>query len=242
MSELEALRDSINNVNAVSEEAGIGLPFASAAETGLAWAGRIKNPDAVAAPIHELIVPTRQVPRLNDLTYDEEVEIWQTVKERVNKVLEEDNVSAAVILVNDGPPAGQTVGHVHFHVLGINKQEVIDDLEGRFDALTNQYAEVAVAPTAEQIVKTNDPEELAKSIRGFRSNNTGDDLNRTGFSIYTTSQLTKEADDISLNIQAWSQESSRPFGLTNLIRVLNDYRERPYAWPAAHLKQHFTPE
>ncbi|TFK87942.1 diadenosine hydrolase [Polyporus arcularius HHB13444] len=68
-------------------------------------------------PGHVLIIPTRVVPRLADLKHDELASLMASVQ-HVGRVIE--RVYAAdglTIACQDGKAAGQTVPHVHFHLL-----------------------------------------------------------------------------------------------------------------------------
>ncbi|KAH9921926.1 diadenosine hydrolase [Epithele typhae] len=56
-------------------------------------------------PGHVLVIPTRPVPRLADLEHDELASLIASVQ-HVGRVIE-----------RDGKAAGQTVPHVHFHLL-----------------------------------------------------------------------------------------------------------------------------
>ncbi|KAI0735376.1 diadenosine hydrolase [Earliella scabrosa] len=68
-------------------------------------------------PGHVLVIPTRVVPRLSDLKQDELASLMASVQ-HVGRVIE--RVYAAdglTIACQDGKAAGQTVPHVHFHLL-----------------------------------------------------------------------------------------------------------------------------
>mmetsp|Transcript_15180 Transcript_15180/g.26019 ORF Transcript_15180/g.26019 Transcript_15180/m.26019 type:complete len:156 (+) Transcript_15180:20-487(+) len=68
-------------------------------------------------PGHVLVLSRRCVPRFADLTEDEVSDLWISVQ-KVSKVLQKAyNASSLTIAIQDGPEAGQTVPHVHVHVL-----------------------------------------------------------------------------------------------------------------------------
>ncbi|KAG5883506.1 hypothetical protein JTB14_013933 [Gonioctena quinquepunctata] len=68
-------------------------------------------------PGHVLIATIRRVPRLVDLSQEEIADLFQTAI-AVQKVVEtEHNASSSTICVQDGHFAGQTVPHVHVHIL-----------------------------------------------------------------------------------------------------------------------------
>ncbi|KAI0784968.1 diadenosine 5',5'''-P1,P4-tetraphosphate asymmetrical hydrolase [Abortiporus biennis] len=68
-------------------------------------------------PGHVLVVPTRPVPRLADLNGPELSALMSAVQ-RVGKVIERVyGADALTIACQDGKAAGQSVPHVHFHLL-----------------------------------------------------------------------------------------------------------------------------
>lgn len=70
-------------------------------------------------PGHVLIMPLRVVPLLSDLTADEYADLWHTVRVVQQDILQKHypECEAFNIAVQDGPAAGQTVPHVHVHIL-----------------------------------------------------------------------------------------------------------------------------
>lgn len=63
----------------------------------------------------------RLVPRLNDLTAAESVDFFQTVI-KVQKFLSRiHNATSVTVTVQDGEDAGQTVKHVHCHIMPRHK-------------------------------------------------------------------------------------------------------------------------
>ncbi|KAI0662638.1 diadenosine hydrolase [Cubamyces menziesii] len=68
-------------------------------------------------PGHVLVIPTRVVPRLADLKHDELAALMTSVQ-HVGKVIERVyGADGLTIACQDGKAAGQTVPHVHFHIL-----------------------------------------------------------------------------------------------------------------------------
>lgn len=64
---------------------------------------------------HVLVVPLRHVARLTELDAAERFDLMSLVFSRV--ALAEQVSDAVSVGVNDGPAAGQTVPHVHVHVI-----------------------------------------------------------------------------------------------------------------------------
>ncbi|OSD06028.1 diadenosine hydrolase [Trametes coccinea BRFM310] len=68
-------------------------------------------------PGHVLVIPTRVVPRLADLKHDELAALMRSVQ-HVGRVIERVyGADGLTIACQDGKAAGQTVPHVHFHIL-----------------------------------------------------------------------------------------------------------------------------
>ena len=68
-------------------------------------------------PGHVLVTPNRVVPRVADLSEAELTDLWQTVR-KVQAALEPYyKASASNLAIQDGKGAGQSVPHVHVHVL-----------------------------------------------------------------------------------------------------------------------------
>lgn len=83
-------------------------------ETGSVLAFRDTNPQA---PTHILIVPKKHIPRLADLQ-PEDAALMGDVVAAAREVAEQEGVADGFrLVVNNGPRAGQSVFHVHFHLL-----------------------------------------------------------------------------------------------------------------------------
>ncbi|GAA5979050.1 hypothetical protein JCM10908_002787 [Rhodotorula pacifica] len=100
-------------------------------------------------PGHVLVVPTRVVPRLRDLTADEVTDLFQSVHQ-ISKVIEiEYKAQALNIALQDGPMAGQSVPHVHVHIIPRRAKdfEPLDEMYNALDVknLTEDFAEAYAA-------------------------------------------------------------------------------------------------
>lgn len=68
-------------------------------------------------PGHVLVSSLRLVKKFTDLTADEVSDLFNTVQ-KVQKVIEkENNANSSTICIQDGKDAGQSIEHVHVHVL-----------------------------------------------------------------------------------------------------------------------------
>jgi histidine triad (HIT) family protein len=72
-----------------------------------------------AAPTHILIVPNKHIDSVNVLTVDDEPLIGHLVFV-AKQIAEQEGISEGGyrLIMNTGPQAGQTVFHVHLHLLG----------------------------------------------------------------------------------------------------------------------------
>ncbi|XP_030579728.1 bis(5'-adenosyl)-triphosphatase [Archocentrus centrarchus] len=68
-------------------------------------------------PGHVLVCPLRPVERFRDLRPDELADLFCTTQRVANVVEKHFNATSLTIAIQDGPEAGQTVKHVHIHVL-----------------------------------------------------------------------------------------------------------------------------
>ena len=71
------------------------------------------------APTHVLIIPRRHIPSLDDVT-DAEATLVGTVIARAALIARDLHLTSDGyrVVVNTGEAAGQTVFHIHFHILG----------------------------------------------------------------------------------------------------------------------------
>ena len=66
---------------------------------------------------HTLVVPKRQVERLEDLPPEEAAAIARELGPIARRVLKATGAPAYNILQNNGAQSGQVVPHVHFHII-----------------------------------------------------------------------------------------------------------------------------
>ena len=72
---------------------------------------------APQAPSHVLVIPRRPIARLSDAEPGDE-ELLGHLLLAAKKVIALEGLTDARIIINDGAGAGQTVFHLHVHVLG----------------------------------------------------------------------------------------------------------------------------
>ena len=71
------------------------------------------------APMHVLVVPRRHIPTLNDLAPEDDGLVGELVRRAAAIASENGHAARGYRTVfNCNPDAGQTVFHIHLHVLG----------------------------------------------------------------------------------------------------------------------------
>lgn len=89
-------------------------------------------------PGHVLVCPTRCVPRLSQLTAEETTDLFLAVK-RVSRTIERIyQASSLNVAIQDGVDAGQSVPHVHVHIIprtahDLDQQGGPDSIYGMMD-------------------------------------------------------------------------------------------------------------
>ena len=70
------------------------------------------------APVHILIIPKKPIPMLADATDADQLLLGQLML-RANKLAKDQGVGDAYrLVINNGEGAGQSVFHIHIHLLG----------------------------------------------------------------------------------------------------------------------------
>ena len=90
------------------------LPADIVAETEVALAFRDISPQA---PCHILVIPKKHVATLNEATAADQELLGHLLLAAQGIAREQDLASAYRIVINNGLDAGQTVFHIHVHLL-----------------------------------------------------------------------------------------------------------------------------
>lgn len=70
------------------------------------------------APVHLLLIPRKPIPRLVDATAEDQA-LLGSLMVKAGEIAKENGVGDAFrLIVNNGAEAGQTVFHLHLHILG----------------------------------------------------------------------------------------------------------------------------
>lgn len=118
-------------------------------------------------PGHILVCPKRVVPRLHDLRADEVADLFLAVQKlgtALEKIFDADGLNIAL---QDGPLAGQSVPHVHVHIIPRHKEDLPEDEIYRL--LESDDADIARAHGQTGGADTPSTGLLAKGIELSRS-------------------------------------------------------------------------
>jgi len=75
------------------------------------------------APVHFLVIPKKHIQSLNEVKEEDEILISYIMKIIVKLAIEQNLDNGYRVVNNCGKDGGQTVEHLHFHVLG--KREML---------------------------------------------------------------------------------------------------------------------
>ena len=71
-----------------------------------------------AAPVHILVIPRKPIPSLHDLD-DGDLDIAGKLLLAVRRIAEQEGLDGGYrVVINTGKEGGQTVPHLHVHILG----------------------------------------------------------------------------------------------------------------------------
>lgn len=82
------------------------------------------------SPGHALVIPQRHVQSLFDLSAAERDDLWSLLEQAKRHVDEVHRPDGYNIGINDGPAAGQTVPHLHVHLIPRYRGDQIDPRGG----------------------------------------------------------------------------------------------------------------
>lgn len=116
---------------------------------------------APIVPGHSLVIPKKHIQSVNGLTDEEFGKYWQFAREVTNFLLEVFETNAFDWTVQEMPEAGQTVPHLHLHVI----PRVADDFPNAGDWYP-RLRESRIVDHAKEVIDSNDRVKLSVSERG----------------------------------------------------------------------------
>ncbi|KAF3659435.1 Bis(5'-adenosyl)-triphosphatase [Capsicum annuum] len=115
----------------------------------------------------ETIIMRREIQRFAELTTDETSDLWLTAQ-KVGKQLESyHKASSLTFAIQDGPQAGQTVPHVHIHVIP-RKSGDFEKKDEIYDALDLKEKEMKQSLDLDKERKDRRIEEMAEEAAEYR--------------------------------------------------------------------------
>ena len=70
------------------------------------------------APVHVLVIPKRAIPRLAEATADDQALLGKLLLAAGKVAADLGLTNGYRVVINNGPDAGESVPHLHVHVLG----------------------------------------------------------------------------------------------------------------------------
>ncbi|XP_024020417.1 bifunctional bis(5'-adenosyl)-triphosphatase/adenylylsulfatase FHIT isoform X4 [Morus notabilis] len=118
-------------------------------------------------PGHVLVCPRREVKRFVDLTAEETSDLWITAQ-KVGRQLESyHKASSLTFAIQDGPQAGQTVPHVHIHIIP-RKAGDFEKNDEIYDAIDDSEKEMKQKLELDKERKDRSLEEMAHEADEYR--------------------------------------------------------------------------
>mmetsp|Transcript_9270 Transcript_9270/g.56437 ORF Transcript_9270/g.56437 Transcript_9270/m.56437 type:complete len:203 (-) Transcript_9270:432-1040(-) len=124
-------------------------------------------------PGHVLVAPKRAVERFTSLTDEEVGAMWTLAKSVGHKLEAHYQANALTLAIQDGADAGQTVSHVHIHIMP-RKPGDFENNDDIYDAMDEQERDMAEALKAEKLNldierKARTPEVMMEEATTYRN-------------------------------------------------------------------------
>ncbi|XP_074307721.1 bifunctional bis(5'-adenosyl)-triphosphatase/adenylylsulfatase FHIT [Silene latifolia] len=119
-------------------------------------------------PGHVLVCPRREVKRFADLTVDETSDLWLTAQKVGSQLENYHKASSLTLAIQDGPQAGQTVPHVHIHILP-RKGGDFEKNDEIYDAIDVKEKELAQKLDLDKDRKDRTLDEMSKEAETYRA-------------------------------------------------------------------------
>jgi len=84
---------------------------------------------------HELVIPKKHHKKIQDMTSDENSDLFSLVHLMTSKV--DSFTGSTLIAIHNGKDAGQEIPHVHVHLVPRNKSDTAGAIHSMFDSTLN---------------------------------------------------------------------------------------------------------
>ncbi|KAK1265467.1 hypothetical protein QJS04_geneDACA016941 [Acorus gramineus] len=118
-------------------------------------------------PGHVLVCPRREVKRFDDLSAEEVSDLWHSAQKIGSQLERHHGASSLTFTIQDGPQAGQTVPHVHIHILP-RKSSDFEKNDEIYDALDEKEKELKQKLDLDKDRKDRSFEEMAREADEYR--------------------------------------------------------------------------
>uniref|UniRef100_A0A0C9RQ64 Bis(5'-adenosyl)-triphosphatase n=1 Tax=Wollemia nobilis TaxID=56998 RepID=A0A0C9RQ64_9CONI len=119
-------------------------------------------------PGHVLVCPRRMLPRFADLSTEETIDLWLSAQ-RIGSALQSHfNASSLTFTIQDGPEAGQTVPHVHIHILP-RKSDDFDKNDEVYDVIDVKEEQLKQKLDLDKERKDRTSDEMAQEANELRA-------------------------------------------------------------------------
>lgn len=119
-------------------------------------------------PGHVLVCPKRLVKRFVDLTAEEATDLWLSAQKIGSKLESHFKASSLTFTIQDGPEAGQTVPHVHIHILP-RKGGDFEKNDEVYDVIDRKEKELKEKLDLDKERKDRTRDEMAQEADEFRA-------------------------------------------------------------------------
>jgi bis(5'-adenosyl)-triphosphatase len=119
-------------------------------------------------PGHVLVCPKRLVKRFADLTAEETTDLWLSAQKVGSKLESHLKASSLTLTIQDGPEAGQTVPHVHIHILP-RKGGDFEKMDEVYDVIDIKEKELKEKLDLDKERKDRTTDEMAEEADEFRA-------------------------------------------------------------------------
>ncbi|GBG84780.1 hypothetical protein CBR_g39157 [Chara braunii] len=134
-------------------------------ETSLSYAFVNLKP---VVPGHVLVSPKRVVKRFAELTSAEVVDLWQVAQRIARKLEGHHDATSLTLTIQDGKEAGQTVPHVHVHILPRKGGDFTPN-DKVYDAIDESEEKLSETLNLDKMREDRTPEEMAAEAATLRA-------------------------------------------------------------------------
>lgn len=114
-----------------------------------------------------LVCPRREVKRFVDLTTDETSDLWIAAQKVGSRLETYHKASSLTLTIQDGPQAGQTVPHVHIHIIP-RKGGDFEENDEIYDALDEKEKELKQKLDLDKDRKDRSLDEMVQEAEEYR--------------------------------------------------------------------------